>query len=518
MNNIDVMNNIDAMNNIDDMININNNYLLWTEKYRPTKLKDYLGNKNLVELITEWITKHKRKESGVERFLILHGCPGVGKTTLAHIIYNQFDYDIIECNASEQRSKKKIEEKIGSIGKVSVVFSENDKFRQIGLIMDEIDGVAGGDKGAITELIKIIDGKKKKKKETKSSKSSKSTKDKNKSAEDKKLEKKIEKKKREKQEKEKKFESKLDYEIDKTIKFPVICTCNSIKDKKLLPLIKKSLVINLNKPTKSDLIKLLNKIKKKEKIKISKSETEKIINSSNRDYRTLINNLFQFSLNNIIGNIDKTQDEIDMKELRNEKNLKVCEYLLNKGTFDYDFNSKMIEADELSFFYNLYGNFIKLISFERLPINKQYLINDIIHNICHYDNLKKFYFKNNFNTTFPNYYVHIGIIHNFLLLRKIIKRPSKYSFIYNNNFNYYLQEKSNVKKRINNYECDNDEKEKINDTTSINTFNDIFTNSSNKKYNLINDLRNFRYSYLNDDESNKKSSIKIKNIILKILN
>lgn len=500
-----------------DKFNNDNNYLLWTEKYRPKRLKDYLGNENLVKLITEWITKHKRKESGVERFLILHGSPGVGKTTLAHIIYNQFDYDIIECNASEQRSKKKIEEKVGTIGKVSVVFSKNNIFRQVGLIMDEIDGVAGGDKGAITELIKIIDGKKpkKKKKEIKTSKEKKT--ENNKSSEDKKLDKQIENKKRKKKEIEEELEKKLDYKIDKTIKFPVICTCNSIKDKKLLPLLKKSLVINLNKPTKKDLIKLINKIKKEEKIKISKIDTEKIINSSNKDYRILINNLFQFSLNNIVGNINKNQDEIDMKELGDEKNLRVCEYLLNKDTFNYNFNSKMIEADELSFFYNLYGNFIKLISFEKLPKKKQYLINDIIHNICYYDKLKKFYFKNNFNTTFPNYYVHIGIIHNILLLRKNIKRPCKYSFIYNNSFNYYLQEKSNVKKRINNYECDNDEKVNINSKNTITSFNDIFTNNNNKKYNLINDLRNFRYSYLNEDVVNKKNSVKIKNIILKIL-
>ena len=66
------------------------------------------------------------KDEKVERFLLLHGKPGIGKTTLAHIIFNEYNYDIVEINASEQRSKKKIHERIGVIGKYSILFDDID--------------------------------------------------------------------------------------------------------------------------------------------------------------------------------------------------------------------------------------------------------------------------------------------------------------------------------------------------------------------------------------------------------
>ena len=63
---------------------------LWLEKYRPKKLEDVIGSQDEVERIKEWITKHQQKDLSVERFLLLYGSPGVGKTTIANIIFNQY--------------------------------------------------------------------------------------------------------------------------------------------------------------------------------------------------------------------------------------------------------------------------------------------------------------------------------------------------------------------------------------------------------------------------------------------
>lgn len=496
-------------------INNKNDYILWTEKYRPKTLETYLGNKELVKLIREWIEKHRRKEYDVERFLILHGSPGVGKTTLAHIIYNTYDYDIIECNASEQRSKKKVAEKIGTIGKVSVCYDANIKGKQIGVIMDEIDGVAGGDKGAIDELIKILEGKKQKK-QNKQTKQTKQTKQNN-------------------QKKQKKQDvvdpniiiNQNGIKIDKSIKFPVICTCNSIKDRKLQTLIRKSLVININKPTPANLNKLAKKIINNENININKKDLTEIVMSSKKDYRTLISNLYQYSLNNSINLLNKTKDEIALEEVSCEKPLVICNYILNKSTFDYEIFSKLVEGDEHIFFLNIYSNYLKLLNYNRVPRTKAPLIQQISDNICFYDNCKRFFYINSHHGYPEKYYIMVGIIHNLMLLKQMIKK-NKYPFEHHSTYNYYLQAKSSLMKKINvsdnNGNNDNDDNNDSNDNiedkeyntkSSSNFFYNYSFNNNSRNYKLAEQLHDYKYIYLKSKKD--KSKDKINGIINKIL-
>ena len=69
--------------------------------------------------------------------------PGIGKTTLAYLILEYYNYEIIECNASDTRTKKTIQETLGQISKVSVCLDDNDKFKKTAILMDEIDGLNG---------------------------------------------------------------------------------------------------------------------------------------------------------------------------------------------------------------------------------------------------------------------------------------------------------------------------------------------------------------------------------------
>ncbi len=41
---------------------------------------------------------------------MIHGPPGIGKTTAAHVIAKAEGFDIVESNASDTRSKKLVEE------------------------------------------------------------------------------------------------------------------------------------------------------------------------------------------------------------------------------------------------------------------------------------------------------------------------------------------------------------------------------------------------------------------------
>ena len=83
---------------------------LWTEKYRPTTLKDYVvRDQRQREQIEGWI------KSGAIPHLLFSGAPGVGKTTLAKILFRELKvdpYDILEINASRENSVDTVRDKI----------------------------------------------------------------------------------------------------------------------------------------------------------------------------------------------------------------------------------------------------------------------------------------------------------------------------------------------------------------------------------------------------------------------
>ena len=303
---------------------INSDNKLWVDKYRPKILQDYYMDSDIVETITDWIERFKEDDQEVERFLLLYGDPGIGKTTIAHIIFEQFGFDTIEFNASNHRTKKMIHEKIGCIGKYSVLhtYDNQDLCKKVGLIMDEIDGVTGGDKGAIDELITIIKGKKTRKRKNKPV---------------------------------------------KKIKFPVICTCNSIKDRKMVSLIKESLCIKVPKPNKDNLLKLGEKIVAQEKVNISKTNLTKLINSIKLDYRTFINTLYQYHLNHNFDFLDNFGENHEFNDIHlyNEGNngrpIDKISHFLNYSN-PLSVIHRIIESDENVFFLNFYYNYFNILN------------------------------------------------------------------------------------------------------------------------------------------------------------
>lgn len=147
---------------------------LWTTKYAPTKLNQICGNKNQVEKIQIWLQRwpNSRKHnfilpgpdgSGKFRAILIHGPPGIGKTTAAHLAARLEGYDIIESNASDTRSKKLVEAGLSDVLNNNSLLGffagygkdVNAHKKKIVLIMDEVDGMSAGDRGGVGALAKV---------------------------------------------------------------------------------------------------------------------------------------------------------------------------------------------------------------------------------------------------------------------------------------------------------------------------------------------------------------------------
>ncbi|WP_456419391.1 replication factor C large subunit, partial [Methanocaldococcus infernus] len=123
--------------------------LNWIEKYRPRSLKDVVGHEKVKERLKRWIESFIKGKK--EKPILLYGPPGVGKTTLAYALANDYGFDVIELNASDRRSREEIRRIIGQ----SAV-SKSILGNRFIIVLDEVDGISGKeDAGGVGELIKI---------------------------------------------------------------------------------------------------------------------------------------------------------------------------------------------------------------------------------------------------------------------------------------------------------------------------------------------------------------------------
>jgi replication factor C large subunit len=201
--------------------------MTWIEKYRPKKFEEVKGQDIAVEKVKEFIRNFPSKKA-----LILYGSPGTGKTTLAHVMANELNSEIFELNASDLRNKIKMQEVLKP-----ALEQKSLSFKNKLILVDEVDGISGVDRGGLSELLSLI----------------------------------------------------------KNASFPILITANDVWNRKLSPLRQKSEITKLREVPYRIIREILGNILEKENLFINENLLTSIAIRAKGDIRAAINDLHSVS-------------------------------------------------------------------------------------------------------------------------------------------------------------------------------------------------------------------------------
>ncbi|AET38159.1 Ctf18p Ecym_2429 [Eremothecium cymbalariae DBVPG len=296
--------------------------VLWAEKWRPSKFLDLVGNEKNNRRVMRWLQQWApvvfgevpKKDPSLNRqqlrggqedqviqeqeydpfhrpdkkILLIHGPPGIGKTSVAHVVAKQAGYVVMEINASDERAGTKVKEKVHNC-----LFNESFNDKPVLLLADEIDGSI--ENGFVRVLLDIIRHDSRATRELILKHSQLNRKH-----------------------RRTKYSGKI-------LTRPIIAVCNNIYTNALEELRQHCQIVAFRPPGDAAIIERLEYVCKKERVRMDRSLVKQVVESSQGDVRNSLNNLQFLSVTeNKDGDINSRQKDIGVSWF------KICNQLFKK--------------------------------------------------------------------------------------------------------------------------------------------------------------------------------------------